>query len=160
MFFLLLLGAIVIIIVTVFIINNSYTNAVKKAQINIISSLNEAAIIIDAKANILLFNDAAEKITGMIAKNAVGQPIDTILKLFTDQTPVPYSLYGKPTHNNSQNFTFSLHKENGDKTDILLTVAKSVTGKSDQTLITLLDTSKEKQLEEMKVDFVSMAGYE
>lgn len=160
MFFLLLLAAIILIILAVFIINNSYSNAVKKAQINIISSLNEAAIIIDTKTIIVLFNERAEKITGIAQKDAIGKPVDTVLKLYTDETLVPYSLYGEPSTNPRQNFTFTLHEDNGDKTDVLLTVLKSVINKSDQTLITLLDTSKEKQLEEMKVDFVSMAAHE
>ncbi len=160
MFFLLIVAAIILIGIAVFIINNSYTNAIKKAQINIISSLNEAAIIIDVKTVIVLFNERAEKITGIAQKEALGKPIDTVLKLYTDQTIVPYSLYGEPSQNSRQNFTFTLHKDNGDTTDVLVTVLKSAIQKSDQTLVTLLDTSKERQLEEMKVDFVSMAAHE
>src|SRR6266576_6307195 len=125
MFFVLLLAAIILITLTVFIINNSYTNAVKKAQIAIISSLSEAAIVIDDKATIVLFNERAEKIIGISAKSALGQPIDTIVKLYTDQSLIPFSLYGVSSENNKQIFTFTLHQDNDEKTDVLITVAKS-----------------------------------
>ena len=162
MFFLLLIIlAIILIIVTVFIINYSYTSAVKKAQIAIYSSLNEAAIVLDTKGNILLFNEQAEKLIGMTSQNASGKQIDSVLKLYTDQTLIPFSLYGNSTDNaKKQNFTFSLLLDNGNKIQVLITVAKNLVNKSNQTLITLLDTSQEKQLEEMKVDFVSMAAHE
>lgn len=161
MFFLLLLFAIILIFVTVFVINISYTNAVRKAQIAIFSSLNEAAIVLDSKGNILLLNDHAEKLIAITSPNAVGKHIDSVLKLYTDQTIIPYSLYGLANNNDKrQNFTFSLQLDNGNRTEVLITVAKNIIGKSSQTLITLLDTSQEKQLEEMKVDFVSMAAHE
>jgi two-component system phosphate regulon sensor histidine kinase PhoR len=160
MFFLLLFIAIVLILVTIFIINSSYITAVRKAQLSYISALNEAAIVIDEKNNIILFNVRAENVTGIPEKNAIGQPIDNIIKLFSSETPVPYSLYGEPNANKKQNFAFILHKENGDKTEVLITVINNPIEKSKDTLITLLDTSKEKQLEEMRVDFVSMAAHE
>jgi PAS domain S-box-containing protein len=161
MFFPLLLFSIILILIAIFIINISYTNAVKRAQVAIFSSLNEAAIVLDAKGNILLFNERAEKLIEITSQNAIGKQIDSILKLYTDQTLIPYSLYGLANDNaKKQNFTFSLQLDNGNKTEVLITVAKNLIGRSNQTLVTLLDTSKEKQLEEMKVDFVSMAAHE
>lgn len=160
MFLLLLFIAFILIAVTIYIINSSYITAVRKAQLTYISSLNEAAILIDEKNNIILFNERAEKLTGITTSNALGKQIDTIIKVFTNETPVPYSLYGEPNANKKQNFAFILHKENGDKSEVLITVVTNPIEKSKDTLITLLDTSKEKQLEEMKVDFVSMAAHE
>ena len=72
MIYLLLLLVFVLIILTVFIINNSYSNAVKKAQVEIFSSLNEAAIVLDAKGIILLFNERAEKLINVTSQNAIG----------------------------------------------------------------------------------------
>jgi len=161
MFFLLFLFAIILIFVTIFVINISYTNAVKKAQVSIFSSLNEAAIVLDSKGNILLLNERAEKLIAITSQNAIGKHVDSVLKLYTDQTVIPYSLYGLAnSKDKKQNFTFSLQLDNGNRTEVLITVAKNIIGKSNQTLITLLDTSQEKQLEEMKVDFVSMAAHE
>jgi two-component system phosphate regulon sensor histidine kinase PhoR len=161
MIFPLLLLAIILICLTVFIINNSYIHAVKKAQAEIFSALNEAAMVLDAKENILLLNEQAEKLVNITAKDALGKHIDTILKLYTDQTLVPFSIYGISSDDTKKrNFTFSLQQDNGSKNEVLITLTKNLTSRSNQTLITLLDTSKEKQLEEMKVDFVSMAAHE
>lgn len=161
MFFLALFLAFILIVLTVIIINNSYNHAVKKAQEHIISSLNEPAIIINSQQKILFFNTAAENTTGIIAKDAIGQPIDTIVKFYNEKTSVPYSLYSKAPEDEKQlSQKLTLQKENGDRSEILLKITKNALGTKDNVLVTLLDTSGEKQLEEMKVDFVSMAAHE
>jgi len=161
LFLLAIFIAIILVIITVIIINNGYTHAVKKAQENIIASLNESAIVVNKQQKIIFFNASAENIAGIAAKNAIGKPVDEILKFFNNQTAVPYSLYSDFKNGGKKlNNTLTLQKENGDKTQISLTVTKDTLGAKDHCLITLLDTSGEKQLEEMKVDFVSMAAHE
>ncbi|HWY79125.1 MAG TPA: ATP-binding protein [Candidatus Sulfotelmatobacter sp.] len=152
------LVALILLILIVYIINTSYIRAVKKAQNDSIAALNEAAIAINTKNCIILFNTAAENITGVSVKDAIGQPIDKILRLSVEQTPVLYKTYSdSPEERHSS--TLTLHNTNEAMTQIIVTIAKHAIG-SDYTLITLMDTSKEKQLEEMKVDFVSMAAHE
>ncbi|HSW97868.1 MAG TPA: ATP-binding protein [Candidatus Saccharimonadales bacterium] len=161
MIYLLALLILLFLTLIVFVINYSYSHAVKKAQVEIFSSLNEAAIVLDAKGTILLFNERAEKLVNITTKDAIGKNIDTIVKLYTDETLIPYSVYGVSSDaTKKQNFTFSLLLDNGNKTQVLMSVSKNLIGRANQTLITLLDTSQEKQLEEMKVDFVSMAAHE
>jgi len=160
MLFLLSFITIVLIALTIFIINNSYIQAVKSAQEKIIASLIEPSVLIDSQQKVIFLNQAAENIIGIPAKNANGQQIDSILKLYSDQTAIPYATYSESTNiNNNLRHTLLLHKENGDKVQVIITTTKLTAGKN-QTLISLLDTSKEKQLEEMKVDFVSMAAHE
>jgi PAS domain S-box-containing protein len=161
MFFLAIIVAIIFVVLTVIIINNSYVSAVKKAQEHIIMSLNEAAIVVDGKQKIIFFNKAAEAMIGIVAKNAIGQHVDTILKFFNEQSAVTYALYS--VSNGTEdilNHKLTLQKGNGEKSQISLTLTKHALGIKDNSLITLLDTSQEKQLEEMKVDFVSMAAHE
>ena len=161
MFLLSLFAAFILIILTVFIINNSYLYAVKNAQKHIIASLIEPAIIVDTQQNILFYNPAAEKITGTLLKDAIGKPIDKILPLYNEQAPVPYASYNELTDSNkNQKTVLTLRKINGEQRQILITVSKLNIGTDQQSLITLLDTTSEKQLEEMKVDFVSMAAHE
>lgn len=161
MFFLEILVAFVFIVLIVVIINSSYVRAVKKAEEHIIASLNEPAIGINSQQKILFFNLAAENITGVTTKIAIGQSIDTIIKFYNEQTLVPYSLYGTTSTDEDQvSQKLTLQKENGDKSEILLKITKNALGTKDTVLLTLLDTSGEKQLEEMKVDFVSMAAHE
>lgn len=161
MFLLSLFAAFILIILTVFIINNSYLYAVKNAQKHIIASLIEPAIIVDTQQNILFYNPAAEKITGTLLKDAIGKPIDKILPLYNEQAPVPYASYNELIDSNkNQKTVLTLRKINGEQRQILITVSKLNIGTDQQSLITLLDTTSEKQLEEMKVDFVSMAAHE
>ncbi|HSX09172.1 MAG TPA: ATP-binding protein [Candidatus Saccharimonadales bacterium] len=158
MFFLAIFLAIILVIVTVFIINYSYTHAIKNAQAQILASLNESAIVIDTKQKILLFNAKAETMTGIAAKDALGKPIDEVLKFSNGDTPVPYSVYGES--NNTPESKLTLLKGNGEKYQVALKLTPDAFGTKGRTLLTLLDTSQEKQLEEMKVDFVSMAAHE
>jgi PAS domain S-box-containing protein len=162
MFFLLAIFiAIILIVVTIIVINNSYTHAVKKAQENIIASLNESAIVVDNQQKIVFFNATAETILGISAKDAIGVSVDKILTFYNNQTPLPYSLYSDFKNEEKKlNHTLTLQKINGDKVQIALTITKDALGTKNHNLLTLLDTSGEKQLEEMKVDFVSMAAHE
>lgn len=161
MFFFALITSVLLVILTIYIINSSYLRAVKKAQENIINSLNEAAIVVNVKKNIVFFNAAAEKMTNITAKKAIGQPIDTILQLYDGESFTSYTLYAEFADIEAhQSHTLSLKKANNERKQILLTTTKNALGIKDHVLITILDTSKEKQLEEMKVDFVSMAAHE
>ena len=151
-----LIGIILILIVV--IINTSYRHAVKNAQKNIINSLNTPTIVIDAGKKIIFFNTAVEKITGMTASKTIGQPIETI-KMYSPQELTPFNSYDNQTQQQvSQRLT--LQKENGDKTEFMVTITKNALGVKNAIMITFVDISSEAQLEEMKVDFVSMAAHE
>jgi len=163
MFLLLLFSALILVIITIFIINSSYAHAVQKARKSIISSLNEAAVVIDSKKNVSFLNKPAENLIGISEKEAEGKPIDDVLQVYSVENDAPdtYNLYSQSADvANRQSHTVMLRKVNGDKSQILLTTTKNVLGTNEYVLITFLDTSDEKQLEEMKVDFVSMAAHE
>lgn len=160
MFFLAIFIAIILIIVVVFLVNNSYVHAVKKAAESIISSLNEAAVAVDTKQNIIIFNAIAEKMMGISSKDAIGKSIDTIIKVSQDKVLLPFSSYSKfegDTGIQSRTLSLQIGIEN---IQIMLTTSHHSLGAQKATLITFIDTSQEQQLEEMKVDFVSMAAHE
>src|SRR3984957_4073827 len=151
-----LIGIILILIVV--IINTSYRHAVKNAQKNIINSLNTPTIVIDAGKKIIFFNTSVEKITGMTASKTIGQLIETI-KMYSPQELTPFNSYDNQTQQQvSQRLT--LQKENGDKAEFMVTITKNALGVKNAIMITFVDISSEAQLEEMKVDFVSMAAHE
>src|SRR5690348_15829034 len=108
MFFFEIIGAIFILALVVAIINNSYARAVKKAQEHIISSLHEATIVIDAHKKIIFFNKAAETLTTVSPKNAIGQPIDSVLQLFENETAMLFANYSELADSTkSQGYTFT-----------------------------------------------------
>lgn len=153
---------IIFVVLTVLILNNSYLKAVKKAQKNIIDSLTDAVIGVDPQSKIVLFNHSAENLTGISTSTAIGQPIDAVIKLYEEQKLMPYTSYSQtPEGSRLQSPTLLLQKTTGDKTQIFLTTTKYTVGIGNTTLLLMLhDASREQQLEEMKVDFVSMAAHE
>src|SRR5438309_781104 len=107
MFIFAILIAIVFISLIIVIINNSYVHAVKKAQKEIIDSLHEAIIIVDAHKNIVLYNNTAEKITGIAAKDAIGHPIDKVLVVTREGAIIPFDSYNQNDGVTDGNFFIS-----------------------------------------------------
>jgi two-component system phosphate regulon sensor histidine kinase PhoR len=162
MLFLAGLVSIVLIIITVIVINSSYIQSVKNAQKNIINSLHEAIIIVNSKKIIALYNNTAEKIVGISAKEAIGRQIDDILKLSNDSGIATFDSYNQAKGATEEaTVNLVILREGAEKTQIAVNTEKYTMGMDTNcVLITLQDASKEKQLEEMKVDFVSMAAHE
>jgi PAS domain S-box-containing protein len=159
MIYLAVLVSIFFVIIIIVIINNSYLQAVKKAQKDIIDSLHEAIIIIDVHKKIILYNSTAEKIIGIQTQPPIGQLIDNVLKVNNDAGIVPFDTYNQSTGKTDQ--IFYLQREGSEKAQIAISTKLHTYGNDSQcTLISLHDASKERQLEEMKVDFVSMAAHE
>lgn len=159
MFFLGISLIICLVILIIVIINNSYLQAVKTAHQQIIDSLHEAIIIIDSHKKIVLYNNMAEKVIGTPVKSAIGQPIDTILVVKKDTEIIPFASYHQ-----EEDATVSalfLERLGSEPTQIGISTQAHKYGNDPQcVLISLHDASKERQLEEMKVDFVSMAAHE
>ncbi|MGI8419941.1 MAG: ATP-binding protein [Candidatus Levyibacteriota bacterium] len=159
MLFLTVLVSIILVVLIIVIINNSYLQALKNAQKNIIDSLHEAIIIVDEHKKVVFYNQTAEKFIGTQTQTARGQLVDTVLKVTKDTAPVPFDIYCQSS--NTSDEKFFLQQEGSEKTQISIATRKHIYGNDSKcTLISLQDASKERQLEEMKVDFVSMAAHE
>lgn len=149
-----------LVLLTVYIINKSYINAIKKAQETIIESLNDGIAGIDMKKNIIMANKTFFKLSGVPKEKALGQPIDNILKLYDEDNTIPYEHYSQASQNATIPMSLKLHTEGGE-IPLSLTLAPYVFGGQQKGfLFTLHNLSEERQLEEMKVDFVSMAAHE
>lgn len=159
MFFIALGLSFLFAVLTVFIVARSYINGIKKAQETIIESLTDCVIAVDAKHRIVMINSAFERITGSSKSKIVGEPIDTILKLQNEDTVITYENYSK-TDGASIRKNLKMQTAQGH-TPISLTIAPfEFAGQKNASLITIQNLTEEKQLEEMKVDFVSMAAHE
>jgi PAS domain S-box-containing protein len=149
----------IFIILTVFIFNRSYVNGIKKAQETIIESLNDGIAGVDLKQKVVMANTALEKLSGIPKDKILGAPIDTILKLYNKEDIVSYDQYNKSDAETLRT-TLKLHTPQGD-VPLSLTIAPFVFGDQQKGfLLTAHNLSQEHQLEEMKVDFVSMAAHE
>ncbi|MDQ3239036.1 MAG: ATP-binding protein, partial [bacterium] len=131
----------------------------------IISGITEAVIAVDLNQNIVTFNSTAETITGFKEIEVLNQPIDQVITFYQDETKISieeYCLKDNSTTDTIKKWNKIILKVAGKEIPINLISGKIPDGNSINlsTIITIHDTSSEKQLEDMKLDFVSMAAHE
>ncbi len=124
----------------------------------ILSSIVDGIIALDFNKNIIFFNKVSEELTGYPANEVVGKPLDQLIHLFSDADEILSKTYCQGDFNQSA----KLVGKAGKQTKVNLTTAQvSGTVQTNINCILILhDLSKEEELEQMKLDFVSMASHE
>lgn len=130
----------------------------------ILSSVIDGIIALDFNKNIIFLNKAAEELTGYQQADIYGKEIDQAIHLFSDTDEILPKTYCQANLNQSA----KLIGKSNRQTKVNLTTAKSdlatAHGTFAQTgpncILILHDLSKEEELEQMKLDFVSMASHE
>jgi len=132
-----------------------------------IESVADGVLALDFDGNVITINQAALKMLGMDEKDVVGKNIDGLVKMFEDQKRILFT--NLITTKKLSKDTVVFQKENlkvttnyGKQVYVNLTSSAIKEGVDAGlgAIITLNDVSKEKELEEMKLDFVSMAAHE
>lgn len=133
----------------------------------VMSGITDAVIAVNKKNEIIIFNKAAQQLTNIPEIDALSKPIESIItfsedgKLLTTKDYIPQD---------SEVFEGVIYQ----KDKLIIKSAKQkeavvniITGKIKEgdlaelgAIITLHDVTNETQLEEMKLDFVSMAAHE
>ena len=133
----------------------------------VLSAITDAVIVLDLSRNVLLFNFAAESFTAFPAKEALGKPIGQIIRLFDGDKELTDSTYCPTKADDFEGIVFNrqnlkLVGQSGTEKFVNLIVGKIKEGNRMGLgcILTLHDTTEEEQLEEMKLDFVSMAAHE
>lgn len=131
---------------------------IEKSKLDeVLSSMVDGIVALDFNKNIVLVNNAAEEITGYQSGEIIARPIDQFIHLFSDQE----ELLPKTYCQNEISQTARLVGKNGKETKInLLSSQIGQTQTNVSCILILHDLSKEEQLEQMKLDFVSMASHE
>lgn len=147
-------------------------NQVKSSQNNLfdasVRDISDPLIILNLKMEITFMNKAAEMFTGLVRTNTVGKKIDQAIRFYDKNnqeiTPAKYAnvktpgddikVFSAPEIKIISNINVQVFAD----VEILRPVAASTIDIS--CLILLHDRTKEKQLEAMKLDFVSMAAHE
>lgn len=147
---------------------NKTTLAVSKLFETSVSETTDPIIILDAKLQVKFINLSAENFTGIKKPNAIGKKIDQFVR-FYDKTnkEIPSTVF-LPPRSDAQNPKVFFGSE------IWIVSALNRQGHADVSVfvpdlaemidisgvILFQDKTKEKQLEAMKLDFVSMAAHE
>jgi PAS domain S-box-containing protein len=133
----------------------------------ILSGIVDSVIAVDKEKKVILFNKAAENLTGHKKEAVLGKPISEIIKIFEDINELSSDVYSPIRPNNFEGIIYSkknlkLLGSNNKQTYINLLVGQ-ITESSEINLgciLTLHDVSKEQELDQMKFDFVAMAAHE
>lgn len=130
----------------------------------LLQSLTDGVIALDQSGRIIEFNKAAEKVTGFTPAEVLGKTVDEVLHFYVSQQVIPFATYSQQTEETVQKLKdkgMRLSTKDGQKVSLSLTVSPVVF--EDQKtgfIIAFHDLSREQELEEMKLDFVSMAAHE
>lgn len=124
----------------------------------ILSSIIDGIIALDFNKNIIFFNKASEEITGFRLTEVYQKPIGEFIHLFSGTDEVFPKTYCQGNYNQG----LILIGKEGKQTNVnTMTAEVSSTPQTNLNCILILhDLSKEKELEQMKLDFVSMASHE
>ena len=126
----------------------------------ILNSTAESILAIDKDGTILIANQPAAELAGRPIERVIGQPIDIIFSFTQSTQPYrpDYHATGTHTYNDLQ-----YADSNGQVHYIKLIVARpkpQAEHQPAQSIVTIHDETKSRELENMKVDFVSMAAHE
>jgi len=127
----------------------------------ILSSISDAVIAMDSAGKIILFNPAAEKLTGASFQEVQNKSIAEFVKFYQDNVEIA------PTQFCSVNTTFKKDGiklvSNKNKQATVNLTSNQIKGGDKANLgciLTLHDITEERTFEAMKLDFVSMAAHE
>ncbi|MBI2600794.1 PAS domain S-box protein [Candidatus Daviesbacteria bacterium] len=134
----------------------------------ILSSITDGIIAVDLHKNVLFANTAAQKITGFTLQEMINRPVDQFMKVFSKREEImaknycPLSFSDQPSSPFTSDQSLKLIGKDSKQTDIILS-GLPITGNLQSNLGCILvihDLTKESELEQMKLDFVSMASHE
>lgn len=132
-----------------------------------LSSIADAIIAVDLDNNIIIFNQAAEKLTGYTESDVLNKPIDKIIHLFDHDEEITSTQYSPFISEEKEGVVFTkknlkLVGAQGKERyiDIVSGHIKNATEAHVGCILTLHDITEEMQFEKMKLDFVSMAAHE
>lgn len=138
----------------------------KNKLATVIYSITDGVVAIDSTYNIILFNKAAETLTGFKESEVLGKPVGDILKFFKENQEITVDQYC-PTHNSGSRETLfedkGLELQRRDKKKWYVDLKVGTIHNDNISLgciLTLRDVTPAKELEAMKLDFVTMTAHE
>lgn len=132
-----------------------------------LSAITDGVIAVDSVRRIIIFNKAAEEITGYKLDEVLGKKIDEIIKIVDGKMEVSSWVYCPVRLDSYEGIVYSKDGLKilgaGNKERYVNVVAGQIKEGRNINLgciLTIHDVTKERELEQMKLDFVSMAAHE
>ena len=127
----------------------------------IIESMADGLVAVGADRNVLAFNREAENLTGMSAADAIGRPIDEVLRI-RDPQGEPRDL---PIHYLDAGSSAGVFLEkSGEEDPIPVAVTSAVLRSEDEkvsgAVAVIRDMTREREVERMKTEFLSNISHE
>jgi two-component system sensor histidine kinase VicK len=148
--------------------NEKETIAAERNKLQVvISGITDAVIALNLNRQIIMFNKAAQDLTGFTEEQALGKPINKILRFVDNKTELSLNDYCPVREDTYEGVIFSKENLHMLCSNNKNAYVKIITGKIREgasvnlaCILTIHDMGKEKQFEDMKLDFVSMAAHE
>ncbi len=132
-----------------------------------LSGISEGVFVVDKAGIVSFFNQAAEKIFGVKSSQVIGKKADEVFHIEDDEGKIIVEYFFPKEKLSKDMVTFSRNGVRINQPDSRVVYADLIAanivegeGVNLGAIVTLHDVSKEKDLEEMKLDFVSMAAHE
>lgn len=133
----------------------------------ILYGITDAVIALDLNRRVIIFNKSAQNLTGYSEKEIVGKPLTDFIKIYDKEREVSLDEYCPVKRDGFEGTIFNkpslkLISKNQKVNFINLITGQIAEGLSTNlgAILTLHDVTYEKELEEMKLDFVTMAAHE
>lgn len=139
--------------------NEKYVAVAERSKLNeVLSSIMDGIIALDFNKNVVLINKSGEEITGFRQEEIIGHPIDRLIHLYADTEEVVSKTYCQQPFNQ----VIKLIGKDGKQSKIAVSTAKldNNVPTNVRCILILHDIAREEELEQMRLDFVSMASHE
>jgi two-component system sensor histidine kinase VicK len=145
---------------------NTIISEKNKLQL-VIGAITDAVIVLNSSKEIIIFNKAAQDLTGMTEATALNHKINEVLRFINNKEELSPDEYCKTDTTKTDEITRKFENMKMLSPDTKVMFVNLLVGRIKDYaqheigyILTIHDVTREQQLEDMKLDFVSMAAHE
>lgn len=130
----------------------------------ILSGITNAVVAVDLERNVILFNAAAEALTGRATADVIGKPLETLFELFENDVLVPVDAFCPRTPGSGPIYSKNNLRMVGKGGERFVNIVSGKIHEGEEVrlgcILTLQDITKEYVVERNKREFVSIAAHQ